>query len=155
MGLTGKLEIEKEIQTQASKFFHLFTKQLHHVPNITDHIHEGELHEGEDWHNVGSVKKWSYTIDGKVVKCRERIEVYDEVNNMITFNLFEGDVMEQYKSFKLTLKVSDKVGGAGGGAIAKWTVDYEKLNEGIPDPGGYLDYVTNVTKDADAHLLTA
>ncbi|XP_028759033.1 MLP-like protein 43 [Neltuma alba] len=153
MALTGKLEIENEIQTPASKFFHLFTKQLHHVQNITDHIHVGELHEGEDWHNIGSVKQWSYTVDGKVVKCKERIEVYDEVNNIIKFDLFEGDLMEQYKSFKITLQISDK--GAGGGAVVKWIIDYEKLNEGIPDPSGYLDYVTNVTKDADAHLLTA
>lgn len=85
------------------------------------------------------------------MQCKERIEVCDEANNILTFDLFEGDVKEKYKSFKITLKVSDKV--AGGGAIAKWTVGYEKLNEGIPDPKGYLDYLTNVTKDADAHLL--
>ncbi|KAK4263974.1 hypothetical protein QN277_029318 [Acacia crassicarpa] len=153
MALKGKLEIENEVQTPASKFFHFFTKQLHHVQNITDHVHAGELHEGEDWHSVGSVKQWSYTIDGKAVKCKERIEVYDEANNIITFDLFEGDVKEQFKSFKMTLKVSDKV--AGGGAVAKWIIEYEKLNRAIPDPKGYLDYVTYVTKDADAHLVTA
>lgn len=51
--------------------------------------------------------------------------------------------MEQYKIFKVTLRVIDRDGGVG--AVAKWTIEYEKLNEGIPDPTYYLDLVSKVS----------
>ncbi|KAK4263973.1 hypothetical protein QN277_029317 [Acacia crassicarpa] len=152
MALTGKLEVENETPIPASEFFQIFTKKLDNLQNITDHIHEAELHEGEDWHNIGSVKQWTLTVGGKVVKFNEKIEAYDEENKLVTFNLFEGDIQEQYKSLKITLKVTDKVGGRGRGrgAVAKWIVEYEKLNQGIPDPTAYVDLVTNIGKDVSA-----
>ncbi|KAF7827662.1 MLP-like protein 43 [Senna tora] len=155
MGLSGKLEIEIEVKAPSGKFFHFFTKELHQVQHITDSIHGAEFHEGDEWHTIGSVKSWTYTVDGKVLKCKEKIEAYDEEKKLLTFDLFEGDVTEHYKSFKITLKVNEKEDNNNNGAIAKWIIEYEKVNEGIPDPKGYLEYVTNVTKDADAHLLKA
>lgn len=59
--------------------------------------------------------------------------------------------MEQYKIFKVTLRVIDRDGGVG--AVAKWTIEYEKLNEGIPDPTYYLDLVSKVSKDAHDVVL--
>ncbi|KAI9079821.1 hypothetical protein K1719_038231 [Acacia pycnantha] len=148
MALKGKLEVENETPIPASEFFHTFTKKLDNLQNITDHVHEAELHEGEDWHSIGSVKQWTLTVGGKVVKFKEKIEAYDEENNLVTFDLFEGEIQEQYKSLKITLKVTDKEGSGGG--VAKWIVEYEKLNEGIPDPTAYVDLVTNIGKDVRA-----
>jgi len=66
MSLSGKVEGEVEIQASADKFFHIFRKKLHHVPNISsERIHAAKVHEG-DWENVGSVKHWDITI-GKVL----------------------------------------------------------------------------------------
>ncbi|XP_061357320.1 MLP-like protein 43 [Gastrolobium bilobum] len=152
MALTGKITTEFGIKTPASKFFNLFSKQLHHVQNITDRIHGGKIHQGDDWHGPDSVKHWTYTIDGKVVTCKEKIEHLDEENKSMTFNLFEGDIAQQYKIFKLNVQVIDK---SGGGSTAKWTIEYEKINENVEPPYGYLDYLTKVTKDSDDHLLGA
>ena len=90
--------------------------------------------------------------DGKVSTCKENIEALDEQNRLITYNLFEGDVSQHYKILKLSLQVLDK---DDGGAIAKWTVEYEKINENVEPPYGYVEYLTKVTKDADGHLLNA
>ncbi|KAJ1425397.1 START-like domain superfamily [Sesbania bispinosa] len=152
MALTGKVTTELGIYTSASKFFNLFAKQLHHVQNVTDRIHEGKMHHGDDWHDTETIKHWTYTIDGKVTTCKESIEVLDEENKSITFNLFEGDVEQHYKILKINLQVIDK---ENGGAITKWTVEYEKVNESVEPPYGYLDYLTKVTKDVDDHLLKA
>ncbi|KAF7827663.1 MLP-like protein 43 [Senna tora] len=152
MGLSGKLETEIEVKAPSGKFFHHLTKELHNVQHITDSIHGAEFHEGDEWHTIGSVKTWTYIVDGKKVTNKERIEAYDEEKKILTFDIFEGEVSERYKSFKVTLKVNEKEDGSDNGAIAKWIVEYEKVNEGIPDPKGHLEYVTNVTKDVDAHL---
>lgn len=62
MALSGKVETEIEIQAPAAKFYNLFRKQLHHIPQIcTEMVHGAKVHEG-DWENVGSVKHWDYTI---------------------------------------------------------------------------------------------
>ncbi len=42
-----------------------------------------------------------------------------------------------------------------GGAIVKWTVEYEKIGENVEPPYGYLDFFTKLTKDADQNLLKA
>ncbi|KAK7304541.1 hypothetical protein VNO77_42422 [Canavalia gladiata] len=151
MVLTGKVSTELGIQTTAAKFFNLFVKQLHHVQNISDTVHEAKLHQG-DWHGIGSVKSWTYTVDGKVTTCKEKIEVIDPRNKSLTFDLFDGDVGKVFKILKAHLEVIDKDDGS---AIAKWTYEYEKVNEDIPPPYGYLDFVTKITKDVDAHLLKA
>lgn len=72
--------------------------------------------------------------------CKENIEVLDKKNKSITFNLFEGDVEQHYKMLKINLQVIDKEDNGGGGAIAKWTIKYEKINHNVEPPYGYLDY---------------
>ncbi|KAI9094461.1 hypothetical protein K1719_026686 [Acacia pycnantha] len=152
MALAGKLEDEVEVHAPASKFFSLFVTELHHVQNISDHVHETKLHQG-DWHTPGSdhVKNWTFTLGGKVVSCKEHFEEIDHANKTFTFNLFDGDVAEKYKSLKSKLQVVDK----GSGALAKWTYEYEKLRPDVPPPQAYLDFATKVTKDVDAHLIKA
>ncbi|KAK7273865.1 hypothetical protein RIF29_14929 [Crotalaria pallida] len=152
MALSGKVTIEIGIQTPATEFFNLFGKQLHDVQHVTDTVHEGKLHHGDDWHSPDSVKHWTYLIDGKVTTCKENIEALDEENKLITYNLFEGDVGQHYKTFKITLQVIDK---EDGGAIAKWTIEYAKNDENVEPPYGYWKYLNKVTKDSDLHLVSA
>lgn len=61
----------------------------------------------------------------------------------------EGDLLTHYKSYKATVKTTPK---PDGGSV-KVSVDYEKLNEDVPAPDKYLDFVVNVVKDIDAHIL--
>ncbi|KAK7304542.1 hypothetical protein VNO77_42423 [Canavalia gladiata] len=152
MALSGKVSTELEIQATAAKFFNLFVERLHHFQNILDTIHETKLHEGDDWHDTRSVKHWTYTIDGKVTTCKEKIEVVDVEKKLITFKLFDGDVGKQYKVLKFHLQVNDK---DGGGSVVKWTYEYEKVNEDVAAPYSYLEFGAKATKDIDAHLLQA
>ncbi|KAI9082192.1 hypothetical protein K1719_035932 [Acacia pycnantha] len=119
MALAGKLEGEVEVHAPASKFFSLFVTELHHLQNISDHVHEAKLLQG-DWHTPGSdhVKNWTVTL---------------------------GD--------KLKGKVSS--GGQGKWCPCQMDFEYEKLRPDVPPPQAYLDFVTKVTKDVDAHLIKA
>ncbi|KAE9620876.1 hypothetical protein Lal_00019776 [Lupinus albus] len=152
MSLTGKITTEFGIVSPAAKFFHIFAKQLHNVQNITDQVHHGKVHEG-DWHTAGSVREWTFIIDGKVTKAKENFEVIDEEKKRIVMNAFDGDIGKQYKLFKATLELNDDK--ENGGAVVKWSVDYEKINKDIAVPYGYLNYFTKVSEDTDAHLLKA
>lgn len=89
--------------------------------------------------------------EGTKLSAKEKIESIDDDNKVITYSIFDGDVSENYKSFKGTLQVVDKEHGG----IVKWTFEYEKLKEDIigASPESYLDFAVKVTKDIDAHLV--
>ncbi|GAU30867.1 hypothetical protein TSUD_15530 [Trifolium subterraneum] len=152
MVLSGKVESEVEIQAPASKFYNVFRKQLEHLPNITTHIHGAKVHEG-DWENIGSIKHWEFTIDGKKLSAKAKIESIDDDNKIITYGIFDGEFSENYKSLKTIIQVIDKEHGDGG--IVKWTYEYEKLKEDITgvSPELILDFAIKVTKEIDAHLI--
>ncbi|KAF7808685.1 MLP-like protein 34 [Senna tora] len=154
MAMKGKVGAETEIRSCASKFFNLVVTQLHQVQNMTDVIHQTKLHQGDDWHGVGShsVKHWTFSSGGKVVDCKEHIEEIDNANKTVLFKLFDGDFGEdKYKSVKLKFKVVEN----GEGDIVKWTLKFEKVHEAIPPPLDQLDSLIKATKEVDAFLLKA
>ncbi|CAL5196483.1 unnamed protein product [Lathyrus oleraceus] len=150
MVLAGKLSTELGIKTPADKFYKLFASELHEVQVHCERVHHTKLHEGEDWHDTDTVKHWTYVIGGEVHTCYESIEEVDEKNKKNTWKLFGGEIDKHYKAFKLTLEVVDK---ADGTAVAKWTVEYEKINEDIHPPNGWMDYLNQCTRDIDGHLI--
>ncbi|CAK8561224.1 unnamed protein product [Lathyrus sativus] len=150
MVLAGKLITELGIKTPADKFFKLFTTEFHELQNHCERIHHAKLHEGEDWHDTDTVKHWTYVIDGEVHTCYESIEEVDEQNKKITWKMFGGDIEKHYKLFKLTLETTDK---ADGTAVAKCTIEYEKINEDTKPPNGWMDYLSQCARDIDAHLI--
>jgi len=92
------------------------------------------------------------TADGKVHTCHERLEEVDEQNKKLSYKLFGGDIDEHYKDFKLIVQIIEK---SDNSAAIKWTVEYEKINEDIDPPNGWMDYVGKITRDVDAHLVKA
>ncbi|KAF4402616.1 hypothetical protein G4B88_012401, partial [Cannabis sativa] len=118
--LFGTLETNVEIKAEAQKFHHIFKHTPHHVSNVSQNIIHGcELHEGE-WGTEGSTISWTYFHDGEKKVAKQIIEAIDDEKNSITFKVIEGDLLEHFKSFKATLKVTPK--------------EYEKLHDEIIDP---------------------
>ncbi|KAM5567003.1 hypothetical protein ABKV19_015232 [Rosa sericea] len=152
MALQGKVEAEIEIKAPADKFYNIFKSQAHHVPNTsqTGTITGVAVHEG-DWETAGSIKIWSYAIEGEEGTFKEKVEL-DEVNKAIILNGLEGDVFQYYKSFKGVYQFTQK---DEGGSIAKVSIEYEKLSEEIAAPDKYIRLMTNIVKDLDAHFIKA
>lgn len=79
---------------------------------------------------------------------KEKVEL-DPENKTVTMVVIEGDLMKQFKSYKVIIKVIPK----SEGSLVKWIWEYEKLQEDGPTPSKYVDFVTDLTKNIDAHLL--
>ncbi|OIV89148.1 hypothetical protein TanjilG_26043 [Lupinus angustifolius] len=151
MALKGILSSEVGVHASASKWFNLFAKELHNVQNTTDRVHKTKLLEGDDWHSIGSVKQWTDIVDGKESHYKERLDAIDEENKTIVYTLFDGDFSKDYNVFKLLFQVIEK----NNGAFIKWTIEYEKVNEKVEPPYGFMDHFTKSTKEIDVFLLKA
>jgi len=90
--------------------------------------------------------------DGKVTTCHESIESVDEANKTIYYKLFGEEIDQKFKVFRLIFQAIDK---ENGGAIIKWSIEYERVDEEIEPPYGYIEYVHKCTSDIDGHLLKA
>ncbi|CAL8995159.1 unnamed protein product [Prunus brigantina] len=149
----GKVETDVEIKAPATKFHEMLTHRPHHISNVSPNNVQGcDLHEGE-WGTVGSVVYWNYFHDGKAKVAKELIEAIDAEKNLITFKVIEGDLLEHYKSFKITIQATPKAHGQG--SIVHCTMEYEKHHGDIEDPHTLLQFVVDVSKDLDAHLTSA
>ncbi|CAM8942848.1 unnamed protein product [Rhodiola kirilowii] len=146
----GKLEGELEIKSKAEDFHDVFSARPHHISNVSPGNIQGcGLHEG-DWGTPGSILVWDYVHDGKKCVAKEIVEAIDQENNSTTFRVIEGDLMELYKDFKVIVKATPKKEGEG--SIVHWTLEYEKLHDGIPDPSTLLEFTHSMSKDIDLHL---
>ena len=88
--------------------------------------------------------------DGKVETAKERFKV-DEENRIVTLEAIEGDIKEQYKSYKVELQVISK----GVSNFAHWSIEYETVKENDPAPTKYLHWLIHAGKDVDASLVKA
>ena len=81
---------------------------------------------------------------------KEKVDVDDE-NKAVTFTAVGGHVLDHFKSYKGTLKVTPK--GDNQGGLVKITLDYEKRDLNDHDPiSKYMDFVVKVLEDMDAQL---
>ncbi|MBA0738803.1 hypothetical protein Gogos_012125 [Gossypium gossypioides] len=62
-------------------------------------------------------------------KVKKLVEAVEHDKNLVTFRVIEGDLMEEYRSFVVTIQVSPK--SEGSGSIVHWTLEYDKLHDGI------------------------
>ncbi|XVE52884.1 hypothetical protein DITRI_Ditri02bG0160100 [Diplodiscus trichospermus] len=149
--LSGKLETEIQIKAAAHHFHDIFCNKTHQISTTSsDKIGHCRLHEG-DWGTVGSVVDWSYIQDdGEVTKAKKMVESINWENKSITFKVTEGDILNEYKYFKMTIKATPKSDGEG--SVVNWTMEYERMHEGVTHPEALLNLATKVSKDVDAHL---
>ncbi|EYU18071.1 hypothetical protein MIMGU_mgv1a023909mg, partial [Erythranthe guttata] len=117
MGLSGKLVSKTNIKSDGDVFHEIFRERPHHVPDM-------------------SPDEWG-TVHGKECVAKDIIEAIDEEKKSVTFNIVEGDLMELYKTFKLTAHV-DTTG---------------EDNVDVPDPHTLMDLCVKMTKDIESHHL--
>ncbi|KAJ7954247.1 MLP-like protein [Quillaja saponaria] len=145
------LAVEIDIKTSAENFYNtLKGKTQTTVSDIApDHLHKVEFHEG-DGQTSGSVKLVTFKVGDAVENLKKKIH-FDDENKIITYIVFEGDLLKHYNSYKVTLQVTPK--GAVG--LVRWSWEYEKLNDDAPEPIKYLEFLVNITKKIEAHLIKA
>ncbi|KAF2316800.1 hypothetical protein GH714_042141 [Hevea brasiliensis] len=111
------------------------------VPSHTPTNIQGvDVHEG-DWVTSGSIKVWKYTVEGRSEIFKEKI-VLDDDKKTVTLIGLEGDLLKIYEVYNVIWQLTPK----GQGSLAKLILEYEKLNENVPAPRIYLDFVTRIAK---------
>ncbi|KAK4263982.1 hypothetical protein QN277_029326 [Acacia crassicarpa] len=142
-----KLEADVHIKAPAKKFYDVLSSRTHHLANVCpDKVHAIDLHEGE-WGSHGSIIIWNYVHDGKKCVAKEMVEM-DKENYKMTFNVLEGDLLEDYKSFRFLMELLPQEEGT----IVHWTLEYEKRKGHSPDPHTLLQFDIDMTKQVDDHL---
>ncbi|KAI9126298.1 hypothetical protein K1719_002719 [Acacia pycnantha] len=144
-----KMETDVHIKATAKQFYDVFCSRTFHIANVCPEKVQGvDIHKGE-WGSQGSIIYWNYVNEGKKCVSKDLVESIDKENNKITFKMLEGDLMEHYKSFRVTLQALPQEKAK----VVHWTLEYEKLNDHSPDPHSFLQLAINVSKELDAHLV--
>ena len=70
-----------------------------------------------------------------------------------THTVLNGQLMNKYKTYKLTLKVSP--GASSGSCIVKWSIEYEPAHEGeVVHPESAKDTAVHTFKVLEEYLLS-
>lgn len=87
--------------------------------------------------------------EGKPKVVKEVVEVIDEAMKLVKFKVVEGDLLEFYKTFYITIHVDT----GGGKNLVTYTFEYEKKHSNVEDPNSLMELCVNVTKDIETHNL--
>ncbi|XP_009761732.1 kirola-like [Nicotiana sylvestris] len=145
MGVKGKLIVSMEVKCEGHSVYDIFHINTHLIPNITpSKIKHFEIHEGEIG-KVGLVASEIYKEDGREKFMKHIIEATDPQKKSGTWKVIEGDLLELYNSFIISISIEDQ--------WTTWTFVYEKKTEDTPEPLAFMGVVIDITKDVEGHLL--
>ncbi|KAF2295410.1 hypothetical protein GH714_032799 [Hevea brasiliensis] len=141
----SKLERQIGIKTTPDKFYSFFKNNMPRFPQMfQSNIKSFEVVGGGEV-KTGSITSWKYCLDGSpVMGGKVRFETMDDARKTFVFDVVEGDVLKVYKSFKAKVEI--------GSDCVKWTLEYEKTNNDIPNPDAYLGLAAKISKGIDVHL---
>ncbi|KAF3638034.1 putative MLP-like protein 34-like [Capsicum annuum] len=144
MGLKSVLYAQIEVKANKDVFHDVYTHKPHHISTMCpSHIHSCELIGGV-FETVGSKLFW---IKKEKKHSKKIIEAIDNRKNMITFKEFEGDLVDKYDNWKVTLHIEQK----DEIDLVCWTIEYERPNENAPELTNLLDFIVDMTKAIDDH----
>eukprot|EP00262_Sarcandra_glabra_P009457 TRINITY_DN23855_c0_g1_i1.p1 TRINITY_DN23855_c0_g1~~TRINITY_DN23855_c0_g1_i1.p1 ORF type:complete len:168 (-),score=32.54 TRINITY_DN23855_c0_g1_i1:228-683(-) len=151
MGSIGNIEVEVELKSPADKFWGNIRESTQFPKIFPETYKSVEIVEG-DGKSAGTITLFKYVQGVPLVTfSKEKIEAVDEVNKTLNYSVVDGELVNFYKNFKPTLKVSPK----GDGSLVKWSVEFEKANAEVPDPHIIKDSLVKAFIDLDAYLLKA
>ncbi|KAL6192487.1 hypothetical protein ACLB2K_033575 [Fragaria x ananassa] len=155
----GKLHVEVEVKSPADKFWVSIRDSTEVFPKAFPHDYKSiDVLEG-DGKAVGSVRLITYSegiyacVGSPIVKVsKETIDMVDETNKAVAYQVIDGDLLKYYKSFKCILTVIPK-GAEGEGSLVKWSCEYEKAHEQVPEPSIIKDFAVKNFKELDDYVL--
>ncbi|KAI3915016.1 hypothetical protein MKW98_020563 [Papaver atlanticum] len=150
MAQIHKLGFETEIKCSADKYFGLFSYNITQLSKLFPNIYKSiEVIRG-DGTSVGSTRLWKFFKEGKEMAVKNRVTAFDKEKRSITVEVFEGEIMNYYKTSSAKLDVVPKQYAAGNGSLVKWSLEFEKVNDDIPNPTAYLDALRVTTKEVSS-----
>ncbi|KAK8959386.1 MLP-like protein 423 [Platanthera guangdongensis] len=149
--MATKIEVEVEVNSPADQFWEAIRDSTNLFPKIFSQQYKSiEIIEG-DGKSAGSIRLISYAEGIPFVKfAKEKIEVVDLEKKLVTYSVIDGEILSYYKSFSPTLAVASK---GDGGSVVTWSVEYEKLNEDVPEADIIKELALQTIKELDSYLL--
>ncbi|KAI3977011.1 hypothetical protein MKX01_008869 [Papaver californicum] len=147
MAQLHKLGFETELKCSADKYFGMFSHNVTQLPKFLPNTYKSvEVIEGDET-SVGSIRLWKYDVEGKEMAAKDRLTMFDKEKRSITYELLEGELKNYYKAITATLNVVPKQGAAGNASLVTWSLEFEKVNEDIPNPTAYIDALKLTTRN--------
>ncbi|XP_061370170.1 MLP-like protein 423 [Gastrolobium bilobum] len=152
MGTRGKLEVDIELKSSADKFWQIIRDSTTIFPKAFPHDYKSiEILEG-DGKAAGSVRHITYADGSAIVKSSvEKIEAADDAKKTVTYAVIDGDLLQYYKKFKGHITVTP----VGEGSEIKWTAEYEKASQEVPDPTIIKEFAVKNFLEVDAYIQNA
>ncbi|MBA0572500.1 hypothetical protein Golob_002838 [Gossypium lobatum] len=150
MAQIKRMECQLEIKSSADKFFDAYKTKAQLMPKMANQVvRDVKLVEGNGWDSEGSVRQWYFVAGGKLETCKEMMEKVNDKDRTLVYKLVEGEIMKAFKSWNSILNVMPM----GEGSLVKWTMEFEKQNDDVPDPVKYGEFLTTWAKNVDTYLL--
>lgn len=80
---------------------------------------------------------------------KERIDNVDDAKKALSYSVIEGDLLKYFKQFKAHVSLTPK----GDGSLVKWSCEYEKASDEVPEPNVISDFAIKNFKEVDDYVL--
>ncbi|XP_015956823.1 MLP-like protein 423 [Arachis duranensis] len=153
-GVVGKLEAEMEVKSNADKFWSSIKDFATIFPNTSPSIYKGTQIIQGDGKAPGSLMKVTLDIGHEldVKTVTERIEDVDDAKRTIIYSVIDGDLLKYLKSYKGYISVTPK--GDDNGSIVKWSCEYVKASQEVPEPILIKEFAYKIFPNVDDYLLS-
>ncbi|KAI9091343.1 hypothetical protein K1719_028154 [Acacia pycnantha] len=145
--LLGKIEVDVHIDASADKFHEMLSSKPHLISNISP-ANIQRVSADANWGKLGSFVTVYYVHEGKHCVAKDVIHAIDEIKNLITLRVVEGDILKDFKCMDITIQTTPKEKGS----VVHVTLEYEKLKGHIPDPHTLAQVITQSFRDVGSHL---
>ncbi|RZC92811.1 hypothetical protein C5167_028065 [Papaver somniferum] len=156
MSQIHKLEVEYKAKCPAEKLYTMLTRDAPKLPNYASQtINKCQVLPGDGEVRLGSIFVWDYVQGDKpsAVITKVKITAVDHKNMSLTYTVFEGHLTDDYPSFANILAITPTQRNGNNNFLVKWSVEYEKANEDIPDPTYFMKMLEDFTKELNTNLL--
>ncbi|CAD6260613.1 unnamed protein product [Miscanthus lutarioriparius] len=155
--MASKVELVVEVKSPADKLWAALRDSTELFPKIFPEQYKSiETVEG-DGKSAGTVRLLKYTAAVPMLTfAKEKLEVADDENKVVSYSVVDGELVDFYKNFNITLKVAPAKaaeGEAGAGAVVNWAMEFDKANDQVPDPDVIKETATKTFHDLDDYLL--
>ncbi|CAL5016492.1 unnamed protein product [Urochloa decumbens] len=149
-----KAELVVEVKSPADKLWTALRDSTELFPKIFPQQYQSiETVEG-DGKSAGTVRLLKYAEGVPMLTfAKEKLELADDENKVVSYSVVDGELVNFYKNFKITLKVSPAAKEGEAGAVVNWSMEFDKANDQVPDPDVIKETATKTFHDLDDYLL--
>ncbi|RYR65049.1 hypothetical protein Ahy_A03g011045 [Arachis hypogaea] len=148
-GVVGKLEAEIEVKSNADKFWNAIRDFATILPKVSPSVYKSIHIIQGDAKVPGSIIKYTLDMGNEVVTVTERIEDVDDAKRTLIYSVIDGDLLKYFKSnYKGYISVTPK--GDDNGSIVKWSAEFEKVSQEVPEPIFIKEFATKIVGKLEA-----